>query len=176
MSALTRNPPNTNQLQATKFQVVFPRVTSVTYFCQSVNIPGIHADTAMQPTPFVDLYRPGDKLQYDTFDISFLVDEELWSWQIIHDWMRGYTFPCSFEEYANMNRESIQVIHKGQPQYSDAYLMTLTALNNTKTMVKFINAFPVSLSEIKLDSKQSADTPIVAVAKFRYQLYNFSRE
>lgn len=175
MTALSRTPPNSNYLQSSKFQVVFPRITSVTYFCQSVNIPGISVLPARQPTPFVDLYRPGDKLEYETFDISFIVDEELWSWQIIHDWMRGYSFPCSFEEYANMNRESIQTLHSPRPQYSDGYLMTLTALNNTRTIIKLIDAFPVALSGITFDSKQSADLTMTATAKFRYQLYNFSR-
>lgn len=175
MSAISRTPPNTNVLQPTKFRVIFPRITSVTYFCQSVNIPGIQVTPARQGTPFVDLYRPGDKMQYETFDIDFLVDEELWSWQIIHDWMRGYSFPCSFDEYANMNRESITSLHADRPQYSDAFLLSLTALNNVKTMIKLIDAFPVSLSEIRFDSKQSADEPIIARASFRYQLYNFER-
>lgn len=175
MAAIYRNPTNTNYLQANKFQVIFPRITSVTYFCQEVNIPGISVTPARQGTPFVDLYRPGDKLEYETFDMFFIVDEELWSWQIIHDWIRGYSFPCSFEEYANMNRESIISLHATQPQYSDGYVMTLTALNNTKTLIKLIDAFPVSLSKIPLNTKQSADTPIIASAKFRYQLYNFDR-
>lgn len=175
MVAISRNPPNTNTLQATKFQVVFPRITSVTYFCQKANIPGIQVSPARQATPFVDLYRPGDKLEYNTFDIEFFIDEELWSWQIIHDWIRGYSFPCSFEEYANMNRESIMSLHADRPQYSDGYLMSLSALNNTKTIIKLIDAFPVSLSEIPFDSKQSADVPMIARASFRYQLYNFER-
>lgn len=175
MAAITRNPPNTNYLQSTKFQVVFPRITSVTYFCQSVNIPGISATPARHPTPFADLYKPGDKMEYDTFNIEFIVDEELWSWQVIHDWIRGYSFPCSFDEYKNMNRESIMTLHKEMPQYSDGYLMSLTALNNTKTILKFIDAFPVSLSEIRFDTTQSAETILTATAQFRYQLYNFER-
>lgn len=176
MTAFQRNPPNSNYLQSSKFQVIFPRITSVTYFCQSVNIPGISVNPARMPTPLVDLYIPGDKLEYETFDITFIVDEELWSWQIIHDWIRGYSFPCSFEEYANMDRESIQTLHSNRPQYSDGYLMSLTALNNTKTIIKLIDAFPVSLSEINFDSKASADNIITATASFRYQLYNFERK
>lgn len=175
MTALTRNPPSSNYLQSTKFQIVFPRVTSMTYFCRSVNIPGISVTPARQNTPFVDLYRPGDKLQYETLDVEFIVDEELWSWQIIHDWIRGYSFPCSFNEYKNLNRESLVSLHSQQPQYSDGYLSTLTSQNNSKTILKFIDAFPVSLSEIRFDSSQSADSIISATATFRYQLYNFSR-
>lgn len=176
MSAFTRNPPNTNYLQSTKFQVIFPRVTSVTYFCQNVNIPNVSVTPARHPTPFSDLYKPGDKIEYGTFDINFVVDEELWAWEIIYDWIRGYSFPCSFDEYRTMDRQSIMTLHSKTPQYSDAYLSSLSALNNPKTMLKFIDVFPVSLSEINFNSTQSADEIITATAQFRYQLFVFDRK
>jgi hypothetical protein len=61
------------------------------------------------------------------------------------------------------------------PQYSDAYMSTLTALNNFKTNVKFVDVFPVSLSGITMSSAQSADDILTAKASFKYQLYNFER-
>jgi hypothetical protein len=175
MTALTRNPENTNYLQPTKFQVVFPKITTVTYFCQEVNIPGLGATPATQPTPFIDLPRPGDKLKYGEFDVEFVVDEEMWSWQVIHDWIRGYTFPCSFEEYKLMNRDSLISLKSAQPQYSDGQLTILSALNNPKVKVKFMNIFPVSLSPIKFNTMQSADNIITATASFRYHLFNIER-
>lgn len=175
MSALTRNPSNTNQLQASKFQVVFPRVSTVTYFCQEVNIPGLGTQPAIHPTPFSDFPIPGDKIQFGSFDMEFIVDEEMWSWQIIHDWIRGYTFPCSFEEYRTMNRESIVSLHAEKPQYSDASLSILSALNNPRVKVKFMNLFPISLSPIKFSTMQSADLVITATASFKYHLFNIER-
>jgi hypothetical protein len=163
-------------LQPTKFQVVFPRISAVTYFCQSVNIPNLSVTPARQHTPLVDLYRPGEKMEYGTFDIEFIVDEELWSWEIIHDWMRGYSFPCSFDEYKNMSRLTIQSLYSNRPQYSDGYLNTLTGINTQRTLLKFIDAFPVNLSEIKFSTTQSADTIITATASFRYQLFQFERK
>jgi hypothetical protein len=175
MSAISRNPQNTNYLQPTKFTVMFPKISTVTYFCTKVNIPPLSSSPARQNTPFVDLYRPGDKLEYGTFDIEFIIDEEMWSYQVIHDWIRGYTFPCSFDEYKNINRKSFYSMQVQRPQYSDAHLNILSGLNNRRLEVKFVDAFPVSLSEIQFDTASGADQTIHAMATFRYQLFNIER-
>lgn len=175
MSILNRNPSNTNYLQGSKFQVMFPRITSVTYFCQSVNIPGLATTSAIQPTPFSDLKRPGDKLRFGEFRMKFIIDEELFNYQILSDWIRGYTFPCSFEEYRTLNRQSMISLNAVQPQYSDGQLKILSALNNPKVTVKFINIFPVSLSDIEFNTMQSADDVITAIAEFHYHLYGIER-
>ena len=86
MTALNRNPQNTNLLQPTKFLLTFDRLESVPYFCQTVNIPSISLGEVTRPTPFLDLYSPGTKLIYDPFDVTFLVDEELASWKNMYDW------------------------------------------------------------------------------------------
>lgn len=175
MSAINRNPANTNQLQGTKFQILFPRISSVTYFCQSVNIPSLTSRPISQNTPFVDLPRPSDKLVYGDLNISFVVDEELWGWQILHDWIRGYTFPCSFEEYKNLDRESIISLKSASPQYSDAYISVLSAINTTKFKINFVNVFPTELSEIQFDSTKSANEPVIATASFKYHIFNVQR-
>ena len=175
MAAINRNPQSSNYLQPTKFQVNFPRISTVTYFCQEINIPGVSSNAMIQTNPFIDLPRPGDKMVYGAFDIEFIVDEDLWSWQIIHDWLRGYTFPCSFDEYKNLDRTSLMSLHAQQPQYCDGQLTILNALNNPKLKVKFFNAFPVELSPIKFSTTSSADTIITASASFRFHLFNIER-
>lgn len=175
MTALDRNAPTSNYLQPTKFQVIFPRISTATYFCQEVNIPGFSSDPAKQNTPFVDLYRPGDKLEYNVFEMEFILDEELWGWELIHDWMRGYTFPYSFDEYRNMRNLSDKTLSPNKSQYSEADLTILSALNNPKISLKFVNIFPIFLSDISFNTMLSADKPMTAKAQFRYQLYNIVR-
>lgn len=176
MSALERNPVNTNYLQPTKFQINFARISSATYFCQEVSIPSISVTPARQNTPFVDLYRPGEKLEYGTFVMDFVVDEDLWAWEIIHDWIRGYSFPFDFAEYRNLNKLSkMTSAFYSKPQYSDGQLVILSALNNPKFKIKFVDMFPISLSEVKFDTQLSADKPMIATATFKYQLYNIER-
>ena len=98
MTVLNRNPINPDLLQSTKFRVTFSRLPGVTYFCNSANLPGISLTEIPMPTPFVELYLPGEKAIYDTFNITFLVDEDLRAWTELHDWIRGATFPPEFEE------------------------------------------------------------------------------
>ena len=85
MSALNRNPENTNLLQPTKFLLTFSRITTTQYFCQSVNVPSISLGEVQRDTPFLDLYSPGTKLSYDPLDISFIIDEDLQSWKNLYD-------------------------------------------------------------------------------------------
>jgi hypothetical protein len=65
MTALNRNPKNPNYLHPNKFQLNFARLPNIQYFCQTVTVPGISLSEIPQNTPFVDLYRPGEKAIYD---------------------------------------------------------------------------------------------------------------
>lgn len=175
MTGISSTPTNTNYLQPSKFQILFPRITTVSYFAQKVNIPGVETTPAMQSTPFKDLPRPGDKLRFGTFTINFVIDEEMWNWEIIYHWLRGMTFPCSFEEYKNMDRLSLETMESKQPQYSDAYLSVLSGLNNPKVRFKFWNVFPIGLSDVNFDVEANADTVMTASATFAYHIYNIER-
>lgn len=175
MAAINRNPENTNILQPTKFQLVFPRITTMTYFLQSFSIPDVSTNPAIQNSPFVDLPRPGDKLKYGTLQINFIVDEDMWAYQVIYDWIRGITFPCSFAEYKNLNRDSYSSVFATKPQYSDGFLTILSGLNNPRTKFHFVNIFPVGLSQINFDTKESSENVVTATAYFNYHIFNILR-
>ena len=181
MTALTRNPTNTNLKQSTKFHLNFDRLPGMTYFCQSANFPGISVSEVPRPTPFVDLYIPGEKLVYDTFNITFLVNEDMSDWTEIHDWLRGIAFPTDFREYANLNRLHTQsysrstVGVKDKVQYSSATLTLYTNLNNPNFRLKFVDIFPTSLSTIIFNTQDSAENIVTADATFRYSYYDYER-
>lgn len=175
MSALNRNPENTNYLQPTKFQLIFPRVTTMTYFLQSFSIPEVSSESVIQTSPFIDLPRPGDKLKFGSLNATFVIDEDMWSYQIIYDWMRGINFPCSFEEYKNLKRDSYSAVFASKPQYSDGFLSVLSGLNNQKVKFHFLNIFPVALSEIDFNTKESSEVVITATVQFNYHIFNILR-
>ena len=170
MTAINRNPANTDLLQSTKFRLTFDRLPGLTYFCQSANFPGISLTEITRPTPFVDLYIPGEKAVYDTFNISFLVDEDLLAWTEVHDWIRGMTFPTDFREYVDLARQSQGAFQArastGKPQYSDSILTFYTNKNNANFRVKFFNMFPTSRSTIIVSTSDSAENIITAEASF----------
>jgi hypothetical protein len=168
-------PENTNLLQQTKFVLTFPRLPNIQYFCQEVNIPGISLTEIQQTNPFIDLYRPGNKLQYDLLEIKFLIDEDLRSWIELHDWIRGMAFPDSFAEYQNLKNISPMITNTATPQYYDGSLQVLSALNNTRINVLFYDLFPVSITGINFASVDDSTTTLTASASFRFTYYNFER-
>lgn len=178
-SVLTRNPSNNDLLQGTKFRLNFDRLKGTTYFCQTANLPGVSLTEVSRDTPFIDLFVPGEKLIYDTLDISFLVDEDLRNWEQIHDWIRAMTFPTDFAEYRSLAKLAETSAFRGgarlPPQYSDASMTIFTNKNNPNLSIQFKDLFPISLTTISFNTGDSADNIITADATFRFSYYNIVR-
>jgi hypothetical protein len=173
MTAINRTPQNTNLLQPTKFILTFDRLPTVQFFCQAANIPGVNLGQAPLNTPMLDVYAPGNKMIYNPFNINFLVNEDMSNWQEIHAWFCSIASPESFTERKRLSDK--QNINKTGTlsNYSDATLTVMSALNNPILRVQFINCFPITLSDVVFDSKQSADDIITADAVFVFDYFNF---
>ena len=167
MTVLNRNPQNTNLLQPTKFLLSFDRISTVQYFCQSVNLPSITLGEVNRATPFLDMYSAGTKLSYAPLDIEFTIDEELESWKNLYKWFLTIADPDGFEK-----RTYVKELQRTE-YLSDATLTVLSALNNPVLRINFRNCFPLSLSEIRFDTKLSSDTIVTCSASFRYESYNY---
>jgi len=177
MTAITRNPTNPNLLQPNKFILTFARTPNMTYFCQSVSVPGISTSEISTPNPFLDIYVPGEKAIYDLLNVTFIVDEELQSWLEIHDWIRAMTFPKEFEEYqklGQLNRYTSAGLGK-RPQYSDASIVLLSSNNKPYYSFNFHDAFPVSISTFIMNTQDDPDTVITADATFRYSYFDVQK-
>lgn len=167
MTALNRNPENLNYFQPTKFLLTFSRISTVQYFCQEVNIPGVSLGEVDRVTPFLDMYSPGTKLKYDLLDVTFTIDEELESWKNLYNWFISIANPEGFE-----GRKNTVELQRNK-NFSDATLTVLSALNNPVLRIEYKNCFPLSMSDIKLDTKSSADQIVTCTSTFRYESYNY---
>jgi len=172
MSALDRAPSNTNLLQPTKYILTISRTPSTQYFCQSVNIPGVSLGHAVYNTPLVDIPVMGNKLEYETLDIKFLVDEQLQSWNQIYNWFLAIASPVSMDERLAYTNAMSNGINTKLLNYSDLIITTLSALNNPVSRIQFTNAFPIALSSIELNTNSSSDDIITADVSFKYQSFN----
>jgi len=178
MTAITRNPSNPNPLHPNKFQLNFGRAPNIQYFCQTLTIPGISLSEAMHPTPFVDLYAPGEKAIYDLLNVTFIVDEELKGWLEIHDWIRAMTFPENYSEYRNLNnlhRTATGASKDNFPQYSVAKITLLSSSNKPYYQFTFHDCFPTSVSNFIISSTDSPENIITADATFRYSYYDVEK-
>jgi len=159
MSGLITKPKNTNLLQPTKYSVSFPEISDTIYFCQKVNLPGVQVTELPQVTPNLDLFVPGTKMTYGTFDIEFLVNEDLSAWLYIHDWIRGIT---TDQQYRTKPRcQAILTVYSNQ--------------NNPKFRIKFMDIFPLSLGDIEFDTTLSADDHLSSTASFRFNYFDIER-
>jgi hypothetical protein len=179
MTVLQRTPTNTDLLQTTKYRVTFDRLPGATYFCQAANVPGVSLTEVPFATPFIDLFVPGEKMIYDTFNITFLIDEDMRAWTELHDWIRGITFPTDFKEYVNLQRRATSTYIRGQsrlsPQYSSAIMTLYTNKNNPSFRVKFVDLFPTSLSSVLFSATDTAENIAIADATFRFSYYEYER-
>jgi hypothetical protein len=167
MTALNRNPQNTNLLQPTKYLLEFKRINTITYFLQSVNVPSIKLGEVIRTTPFLDMYSPGTKLDYSTLDIEFIVDEELETWKNLYNWFVSIADPDGYEK--RTYKEELQ----RSEHFSDATLTVLSNLNNPVLRINFRNLFPISMGDINFDTRLSADNIMTISASFRYESYTY---
>jgi hypothetical protein len=160
--AITTQPTTTNLLQPTKYLVTFPEISQTIYFCQKANIPGVSLGMAVQQTPNIDLFHSGTKLEYNTFDITFMVNEDLSSWTSIYKWMNDLS---SVDTNYNKRKENRK----------QAIFTVMSNLNNPKFRIKLNDIFPISLSDLEFDTTLSAEDHMYATASFRYDWFDLEK-
>lgn len=169
-SFVFNTPENTSILQSTKFTFLFPDMPFLRYFAQTVSLPGVSTSEVMVPTPFSNTYRHGDKLNFESFIITALIDEDLRLWEETYKWIKGLTRPKEYGEYLKKTLKS-----PPDNLYLDGYLTINTNSNNPNLRVKFFNCHPTALGAINFDTKVDADTIPVCDITFRYDYYEIER-
>lgn len=173
MTVLNRTPENVNFLQPTKYLLTFDRIPTAQYFCQEVNIPGISLNHITVPSPALDYHVAGNKLNYNMFNMKFMVDEKMQSWKNIYYWLMSIASPKGTDErnrLTDLQNDYKQTTFK---QYSDAIVTVLSNTNNTVARIQLTGMFPVSLSDIQFDTTLSADHIITADATFSVKYIEF---
>ena len=163
------NPENINFLSNLGFKFSIRKLPNISWFVQSVSLPGIVVPSAEHPTPFQMTYRPGRTVEYNPLLISFKADEELNTFIELTNWMRGIGFPESYGEYSRNVR--------GQNSHPDAVMSdgTLMILNSNMVPtheVQFFDLFPIELSPLEFNSASSDIEHLTVQATFQYLRYD----
>ena len=75
---MTETTINKSILNKNNFRLLIDKVPTVEYYIKEVNIPSItFAEATMQAGVGIDAYFPGDKIEFGTLEVKFLVDEDL---------------------------------------------------------------------------------------------------
>jgi hypothetical protein len=159
----TKVTQNMNFLSPVGFRLVLKNTPNVEFFCQSATLPSVSLSEAVQNTPLVMIYRPGDKLTYEPFSLRFKLDENMTNYREIYNWMLGLGHPSSLNQYKNLSEKT-----------TDASVVILSSNNNPLASFNFTEVFPVSLSGLTFDVTQTDIEYLEAEVSFRYR--DFSLE
>jgi hypothetical protein len=168
MTAIDSTPANKNFLSPLNFKFQIKKAPYVNFFIQKVNIPSIALPNIDTANPFVTLPYPGEHIRYGTLDISFKVDEDLQNYLEIHNWLVSLGKPENFDQYKQI--QDIDPV-TGNGIYSDISLHVLSSTKMPNYEITFIDAFPISLSDISFNTVDNDVNFIQASASFKYNYY-----
>lgn len=171
--------PVSNYLRPNAFKFVISDLPKVAYTCQSANLPAVQLGFATQPTPFQDMPRIGDKLNYGELAIRFLISEDMSNYIEIFEWLVALGFPNNYNQYGNftgerLNRFPFVKTTSGTNEalaYSDATLTILDSNNIPKTNINFKDLFPTSLEALDFDVSAATVEYFVGIASFKYRTF-----
>jgi len=123
---------------------------------QSASIPEVSVSTSVLSTPQRNIEMPGDKVAYEDFSATFLIDEDLANYTEIHDWILGMALE---PEVDNQNKTR------------DMTLLVLNSHNNVSREIHFVDAFPTSLSTLDFDATATSIEYLVGTVTFKYSYF-----
>lgn len=164
---------NPNILQSNGFLVSINRLPNVSYWSQSVTLPGMSVQNPEQVNPFSRLPTVGDRVDFDPLSISFSVDEDLKNWAEIMKWFVGFGFPANFDEFKFGVLDEVG----SQPGsdknfYSDISITILSSHKNPIATFVFYDCVPTSVSGIDLTVTDTSLSPIVATVTFDFSHFS----
>ena len=166
---------NRNFLAPTGFKFSLKRCPSAAFFCNQANIPSLDLGIAQQTSYLKDLYIPGDKIVFGDLNLRFLVDEDLFNYMEIQNWIRGLGYPeklSQLKDLAEDGKIKSRFGQAGENIYSDATLQILSNNLVPKFQVMFKDVFPYSLSTISFDATDTDIDYFTAEVSFKYTIYD----
>ena len=163
---------NRNFLSPGGFRFTIGKFPKVPYLAQQANIPQINMGLVQQDTPFRPAFVDGI-LEYGSFTLQFLVDEDLENYLIIHNWMRGLGVPEKFQERQDLINSSPnnRTSGIGEKEFADGTLTVLNSNFQPKFNVVFKDMFPISLNTLEIDAAVSVNDYFNSVVEFNYLQY-----
>jgi hypothetical protein len=134
----------------------------------NTELPGMTLEVANQATMFNNIPRPGNKMTFETYPVTFRVDEDLTNYLEIYEWMTSLGFPSDFTGYTDLKAQ-------GRKEVSDGSLILLTSASNPNINIRFLDMFPISLSRLPFDLNGSDVEYTTATILFAYQRFVIER-
>lgn len=192
-NAYNRQPTKFDYASPTQFKFSIIKLPKVEYFCTAINIPGISITAKTLNTPLTDIPLPGEKVNFSSLEMTFLVDENLENYAEIHGWIMGIGFPKDYSQARellgagndrfptttgqNRTTDAGKVKYGAVPiggMFSDATLTILSSKNNPVKEVRFSDVIPTALSGLSYNQQANDIDYLQATVTFEYKIYEFA--
>lgn len=168
-----------NYLRPNGFRFSIKDLPGTAFTCQAANLPSVQLGFAVQPTPFVDIPRIGDKLTFSEFSIKFLIAEDMSNYLEIYEWIIALGFPDNHTQYQAFTGERLErfPFYKDKAGttdtlgYSDGILTILDSSNNPKTNIILRDLFPIAIDALDFDVTSTDVQFFTATASFKYKTF-----
>lgn len=148
-----------------EFRVTIKRLSNVEFFTQRTMIPSISTTPIQQPTRFNPVFRTPDNVNFSNLDLTFIIDEDLNNYTEIFNWMLASAFPERHQQFK-------QIKESEEGLFSDISVIIMNSKKNSNIEVYYKNCFPISLSDIQLNTTDQDVTYPEATASFQYDTYS----
>ena len=184
--ALSRQPTVFDYSQLNQFRLFLPIFPTTNWFVTRCNIPGVSMGQGIQATSLIDIPLVGDKLTYDDFYCTFIVDEQLKNYTELHDWLVNIGFPSDHSDFNAKARpdqfkrpqQTIKDIETDavysdtdRDLYCNIDLFILSSKNNPLVKVQMIESFPTSLTNIEYSSQETDTGYAECTATFAFSYF-----
>ena len=165
---------NRNFLSPVGFKLQIERMPEVDFFCKAASIPEVNAGFPRVSSFNLDFPVTPDKMSFAELAVEFLIDEDLKNYSVIQNWLRGMTKP---EYYGQTGKCIKQGNYKESHlawlnEYTTLNLFILTSNFNNNIVVKFYNAFPVSINTLDFNVDTKDIEYLVGRVGFQYSHYD----
>jgi hypothetical protein len=154
----------TNYFSPLEFNISVKRLPNVEFFAQRVTIPGISSSPVIVPSPVNKFFETPDELQYNNLDLSFIIDENMKNYIEVFNWMTNITFPQSTDQFKRVKASKDGLV-------SDISITVLNSHKNPNVKINFKDCFPISLSEINMDTTNQDVVYPEASVTFQYNWF-----
>ena len=164
-------PTTTQFLSPLGGKFIIKKIPTVNFFVQQVAIPSITMGETPVGTPFTKLQLPGDQATYGDLVIAFRVDENLDNYLELYNWMRAILRVDGFDDATAWTAEANNPMSDDRV-FSDASLIINNSAMQPNKEVKFVDCFPVSLSDVPFSTTLADVDYVECTASFKYRKFD----
>jgi hypothetical protein len=124
---------------------------------QTMMLPDVTTEGAPLPFRQVNVAMAADKIAFGSFEVSYLIDEDLLNYKEIFDWIKS----------------NVESNHTATNHVRDLTLTIMNSANNVTKQIKFVDAYPTTISSLPFDITTTDVEYLTAAVSFSYSYYQF---